>query len=201
MDSKSMIKRYIGPKPTSLVLAVALLAGAAVLGILGLAVPGLDSGMYYVLAMFAALTALLPLSVALPVLKNTKKCLAVLEARGELDKAANQLAPDRCTVLGKDHMRLGSDYLFCKNRGLAVKYEDVLWCYKRVVRSGLITSASALILNTRDAKEIPAFVVRMSDKSDKLGQAAELLAEKNPNILFGFSRENQLAYKSLCKRK
>lgn len=160
--------------------------------------PSSEAGaVWYLGAMFAFIIGLCLVLVILPINSLTKKSLNRLEDLNLTDRAAQQLEDGSYTTIGKDLIRMSDNVFFAKKSGLAVPYSDILWIYKRTVRTNLVIVNLYLNVCTKD-KEISVHLGGPKAEA-LLQQAAVAIAEKNPNVLIGYSKENQKAYKALKK--
>ena len=161
--------------------------------------PSSEAGaVWYVGALFAFIFGLCMVLVFLPIQSATKKSLNRLEEQDLTDRAAQQLGSGSYTTVGKDLIRMSENVFFAKNTGLAVPYSDILWIYKRTVRTNLVIVNLYLVVCTKD-KEYTIHLGGTKAES-LLQQAAVTIAEKNPSVLIGFNKENKKAYKELKKQ-
>ncbi len=163
--------------------------------------PGSEAGSgYYLGAMLALIFGLCMVLICLPTNIATKKTLNRLEEQSLLERAAQQLEEGSYTTIGKDELRLSGDMLFAKGSGAAVPYSDILWIYRRTVRTNFVIENLYLQVNSKHY----SFSVHLGNpkKGDPLlQQAAVTIAEKNPAVLIGYSKENQKAFTQLRKNQ
>lgn len=152
---------------------------------------------WFVGAMFAFIFGLCMVLVFLPIGITTKKSLNRLEELNLTDRAAQQLESGSYTTVGKNQIRLSENVLFAKGTGVAVPYSDILWIYKRTVRTNLVIVNLYLVVATKDKEH--TIHLGGTKAEPLLQQAAVAIAEKNPNVLIGYSAENKKAYKALKK--
>lgn len=144
---------------------------------------------------------ILGLCMAVPGLitkRNCKKSLAGLEQAGLLGTAASQLESPTNFVLGKDEVRLTRDFIFSRS-GVAIRYEELVWCYKRVQRVNFIPVSASLIASTATMPNFALVVTSANDKKGLMDQVMEEIYQHNPNIMLGYSGENQKAYRQIAK--
>ena len=165
----------------------------------GTTTPAEEKGaVWFLAALFAFLFGLMLAGMGVNANRIAKKSIRRLEERGELDAAAAELEDPSNETFLKGALRLGEHYVFSKNTGAAFRYEDILWCYTRVTRSGLIKMSTSVIANTATTKNIAlAAIVRGKEAEEVIEAVMATLAEKNPNVLLGFTNENRKAYKAI----
>ncbi len=130
--------------------------------------------------------------------RRDDEALRRLENRGLLDTAEAEFAsPWRRTVY-KDRLRLTRRFLFGRGMGLAAAWEDVLWCYERVMRSyGIVVTARILMIGTADGR---LHTLPFGPKDvDELYKTMEKIGERNPRLLRGFTKENRAAWKAALR--
>ncbi len=155
---------------------------------------------FFVGAFFCFIFALVFGIDALITQSRAKKHIQALEEKGLLERAAAQLDTPELTI-GKDIARLTEGFYFGRGVGVALPYQDILWCFQRTTkRNGMVTGTS-LILNTLNKKEIPGINLSGKDKDNYIPQAMMVIAQHNPNTLLGYSRENINAYKEMRKNR
>lgn len=128
-----------------------------------------------------------------------KRSIRRLEELGQLERAAEQLESENRMTIGKDMGRLTDQYIFGKKTGAAIRYEDVVWCYKRVSRVYFIAVNAFLVIHTIDGEIMLAINFGKKDKFEEIENCLRRVFEKNPNALIGYNQENQKAYKEKVK--
>ena len=136
------------------------------------------------------------LVIALPANINYKKCIASLEEKGLLDAAAAELESEECVKVGKDCARLGRRFFFGKNSGMVLPYSEIQWLYRQNVKRNFITVAVNLIVSTNTLNQKILLTYNGSNRDEELNKVFVAVAENNPNVLLGYSAENQREYKS-----
>ena len=119
--------------------------------------------------------------------------LVRLEEIEKLSDAARQLEDGSAKSVRNDRLRLGADFLFGRNRGLAAAWEDVIWCYERSLSVGSLALANVLVIRTADGKVHPVFFPGRELK--ELRRLANVFNERNPKMLWGLTPENRAAWK------
>lgn len=158
-----------------------------------------DQAVWYIGAMFCGFIALFLGLVGLTPNGAFKKCVKRLEEKGQLERAAEQLESLERVTIGADVGRLSPNFLYGKNTGVVLAYEDIAWAYKKNIKRYFITVSASLMVCTPDGKEYAAVNYGRNDKFNDIENALMKIHEKNPKTLIGFTRENQLAYKELKK--
>lgn len=156
------------------------------------------SGWLFV-ALMCGITALVLFVCYLPGCSTFKKCLKALEEKNLLDAAASELENPENIRIGKDQARLSRRFLFCKHNGVAVPYTDVLWVYRQnVKRYFVITVSSTLVIHTAYG-QFNCMAVNGSDKKNELGPVFSAIAQANPDVLIGYTGENQREFNARRK--
>lgn len=158
-----------------------------------------DQAIWFVGAFFCGITALIFGAICMTPNSNFKKCVNRLEEKGQLERAAEQLESLERVTVGADVGRLSPNYLYGKNSGVVLAYEDIAWAYKKTIKQYFVTVNANLIVCTADGKEYSAINYGRNDKFKDIENTLLKIHEKNPRALIGFTRENQLAYKELKK--
>lgn len=195
MDAKKKIRKYIaaGVWVTYTGAAFVLLG---LLSLLAGAVTGDESGIYMVGCIFAVAIALIFLAVGLPSYIQSGKCLKSLESRGLLEKAAEEMDSPDVLMIGKRKAILTEHFLFGRKMGVALPYEDVLWCYKRRMRYNMIQIIDTLVVSTASVKNLTAINMGGMDRKNALEAAVAKMLQANPQLLVGYTKENRKAYKA-----
>lgn len=131
--------------------------------------------------------------------RTYKKCIRRLEELGELERAEEQLNNPGNVVIGKDRARLSSNYLFSRKTGVVVRYEDIMWCFKRIRRYNYVQVDTTLVIYTPFGKNLIGIQYGRKDKNNELDNAMVTIYQRNPNTLFGYTRENSKQYKERLK--
>lgn len=150
-------------------------------------------------ALFCGIMAALFLLVSFGPGRTYKKCIRRLEELGELERAEEQLNSPGNLVIGKDRARLSSNYLFSRKTGVVVRYEDIMWCFKRIRRYNYVQVDTTLVVYTPFGKNMVGIQYGRKDKNNELDNAMVMIYQHNPNTLFGFTGENNRAYKEKMK--
>lgn len=156
------------------------------------------SGWLFVLLM-CAITAFVLLVVYLPANGTFNKCIKALEEKNLLDSAASELEFPENLQIAKDQARLSRRFLFCKRTGVVVPYTDVMWVYRQnVKRYFVITVSSNLVIHTSYG-QFSALNIGGADKGNQLEQAFAAIAQGNPDVLIGYTGENQREFNARKK--
>lgn len=197
MNSKKILKRYIGGYgwvfPTGCVL---IAVGAGLLEVVmydifgWLMVPGM---LLFVWGFFGEIPRILGAG-------GIAKWLARM---GKLDDAAAELQGIQAKVLCRNKVTVTANFIFGKRMLTACAYEDILWVYKHRYTQRLlfipIFVQDSLVLETTKRKM--NINLGRKDKNNELIQIIQIIREKNPGVLTGYTEENQKAYKQLRKQK
>lgn len=158
--------------------------------------PGSDAMALWMVGFIISLVlGLVFLLIGLPGSLNFKKCIANLEERGLLDAAAAELESEACQKVGKDCARLGRQFFFGKKSGMVLPYSDIQWLYRQNVKRNFITVAVNLIVSTNKLNQKVMLTYNGGNRDEELNKVFMAVAQNNPNVLLGYSSENQKAYK------
>jgi hypothetical protein len=156
------------------------------------ATPGSDAiAPWLFLCLMCGITALILFLVYLPANGAFKKCVKALEEKNLLDGAANELEYPENIKVCKDQARLSRRFLFCKRNGVVVPYTDVMWVYRQnVKRYFVITVSTTLVIHTAQG-QFNVLAVNGKDKKNELEPVFAAIAQGNPDVLIGYTSENQ----------
>lgn len=159
-----------------------------------------NSAGWFVGAMFSGLFALLCLIFQARAASVSKKCLRVLEERCLLEKAAQQLEnAEEHLVIGKNRGVLTRDFLFGKGTGAVVACSDIRWAYKQDAKRYFMPVNSYLMVATSWMGVQSVIDLNRPDKSGCIPEALEVIGQRNPEVLLGYTNENRKAYKTALK--
>ena len=138
----------------------------------------------------------------LPNLKRANKCLSALESKGEIDKAAAELNSPNSKKFVKGKVILTENYIFCKNTGVVISYEDAVWAYRNRHTSTFflipISVNDSLCLASKYFKPIQAAIMG-KDKHEEIKNAIVEIYNHNNACLVGYNAETNAKYKALSK--
>lgn len=134
---------------------------------------------------------------------TVKRSIKRLEQLGLTEQAEQQLNSPLTEVIGNDMTRITQDFICCKPNGAIVPISDILWMYGHIQRYNGVKVFENLNACTKTGK---TYVVCNAEKkagtdSDSFTRIMEIIREKNPDIMLGYSLENQKEYKRLCKEE
>lgn len=132
--------------------------------------------------------------------RNLKKGLNELENNGMLDRAADELQSPLVEEIGKGKLYLTRNFIFSKSTGVIVNYRDIVWMYKRTQRTNFIVTGTYLIINTVKKGNINLLETEGKDKKGLLDKAAQVICDRNPDVLVGFDKENRRLYNEIAKQ-
>ena len=130
--------------------------------------------------------------------RNAKKCLQVLEERGLLERAADQLEnPNTHMVIGKNRGILTQDFLFGKGTGMVVAYSDIHYAYQHDRKRNFVPVNSYLMVGTMATAVEAAVELNRADKKGAIAQAIMVIAQRNPHAMIGYSKDNDKAFAAI----
>lgn len=159
-----------------------------------------NSAGWFVGALFSGLFCLLFIILQSRAASVAKKCLAVLEDRCLLEKAAQQLQnKDAQLVIGKNRGILTQDFIFGKGTGAVFTYEDIVWAYKQDQKRNFVLVNSYLMAATAWMGAQSIIDLNGPDKTGCIGDALAVIGRRNPQVILGYTKENRKAYRTAVK--
>ncbi len=128
--------------------------------------------------------------------KNIEKSLDALEQKGQLLTAWNEWNSYRYDD-PKETIALTDHYIFDKNSSEIIPYQDIVWAYKFVIRRHFMEVNSYIVCQMNDGTTRQVTPVR--NRKEAVDQILTVIAEKNPGVLIGYTKENKNAYKEMTK--
>lgn len=111
-----------------------------------------------------------------------------------------ELEKSTCKHFEKENIFLTDNYIVSNIGGLlkVSKYEDLIWIYEcdQTVNGVNFKGITARIKNK---KQFNIAGSAFLSKENKLNEILCIIKEKNPNILVGFTPENEKEFKNICK--
>ena len=197
---REYINWFSGKKKGIAIILLALTVGFGVLAGVFLNRPASRAfgGLFVFLTVAAGIAAIAMLASTLVKISPNKAALKRLEKRGLLEQAEQALNAPDVQSLKNDRFRMDDRFLFGREMGLAAAWDDVRWCYiSRVIRNRGLSTTHSLIICTADKKShVLIYPPRCDDEMQELMNS---FAQYNPNILLGYSMENQNAYRQSVK--
>jgi len=144
-------------------------------------------------ALFSALFAALFFMIYMPIRRSFKKCMNIVSQNWDIDKCERELEE-----LNDQKILLGSDYLYCKENPMVVKYSDILWVYEQAQRYYGIKVSSSLFINTASCGTL---IIGLKNKDHLYDEILKTIFDKNPEVMIGYNREYAKAYKEMTKKK
>lgn len=155
---------------------------------------------WFVFALLCGIVAIAFFVVTAQASANAKKCLRRLEELNLTERAARQLANEEyTTVIGKNRAMMSQDFIFGKGTGVVVPYSDIVWCYQLDRKRNMIPVNSLLMVGTMTMNPVGAIDLNRPDKVGVIAEAMDIVAQRNPHALVGYSKEYAAQYKSLRK--
>lgn len=155
---------------------------------------------WFIGALFSGLFCLLCIVLYARAAAMSRKCLAVLEERCLLEKAAQQLQnKDAQLVIGKNRGVLTEDFIFGKGTGMVLTYSDILWAYKQDAKRNFMVANSYLFAATDWMNPQGVVDLNGPDKTGCIGDALAVIGRRNPNVLLGYTNENRKAFREAVR--
>lgn len=98
----------------------------------------------------------------------------------------------------KQKVIIDDEFLIGRNNGMLVKYSDILWIYERVSKSYGITTGKDLCINTSHNNRF-FLPTKGKEKDQQIADMMNLIAQKNPEVMIGFTDVNSRAYRQMVK--
>lgn len=129
-----------------------------------------------------------------------KKSLRYTNNSEEYQNASYELEYSDNYLFNSHGIIFTNNFVFVKGKGIAVKYDSILWCYKRIHYYNGIKTGTSLMLNILlQGKFIPLNLGFKKKYDHNIEEAMAIIIQKNHNVLCGFSKENSKQYKYLKK--
>lgn len=193
MLSKKIVGDYIRPKRWPLYFG----GIGCGLGVLLLAIGALSPAFAFIY--ISVLPLLVGLFSTLPAMNRASKAVTQLEYSRRLDQAAEELTGRDVSYKYQNRVACTEHFFFVQKGSIALGYDDVLWAYKHThrVRYLFITIAKqeSVILHTKDKKY--SLHYKGKDKTNEQTGFIVFLKQKSPNMLVGYTEENQTTYKRI----
>ncbi len=158
---------------------------------------GALGGLFVFLTIAAGAATIALLVSALVKTSANKPALKRLEERGLLEQAEQALNAPDVKSLKNDRFRMDDRFLFGREMGLAAAWDDVRWCYIHRMSYNFVLTVHSLIINTADKKSHVLFF--RGKREDEMRELMNSFAQYNPDMLLGYSMENQNAYRQSIK--
>ena len=197
---REYINWFSGKKKGIAIILLALTVGFGVLAGVFLNRPASRAfgGLFVFLTVAAGIAAIAMLASTLVKISPNKAALKRLEERGLSEQAEQALNAPDVQSLKNDRFRMDDRFLFGREMGLAAAWDDVRWCYiSRVIRNRGLSTTHSLIICTADKKS--HVLIYPPRRDDEMQELMNSFAQYNPNILLGYSMENQNAYRQSVK--
>jgi len=132
---------------------------------------------------------------------SVRRSLKRLKQLGLTDRAADELASSVCDTFGDDAVRITGNFLFCRPSGTAVALDDILWVYGHVQRYNGVVTAQTVRAACRTLKEMTIAQAGKQLSAEALSDIITAVMQRRPDILVGYTPENQAAYRELRKQE
>ena len=134
---------------------------------------------------------------------SVRRSLKNLDKQGLLDEAAVQLDSPLNEIIGEDVTRISQDFIFCPSAGNILPLKDIIWMYGHVQRyNGAVTSQTLQAATNKNRNYSVCEIKRKNGvDQDTFIHIMEVLQERNPDLILGYSLENLRAYGDICKEE
>lgn len=162
-----------------------------------------DATLQYVLLVISLILAFVFALVYFLNRNRTKKTISKF-TQNELDDICREVEAENVFALEKELMYFTDKYIVNVSNGLDImKYSDIIWVYPYELKQHGITTSKSIVIYTNDkVKHMLANFNAVGKKSKKkFDEVFVFIAEKNPGMLVGFTKENRKEMKSLYNIK
>lgn len=128
--------------------------------------------------------------------KCFKNSIKMLEQRDLAEEVALDFL-SASPVDKKDKLRLGGKFIFNRDYGNIIPYEDVLWCYRKTAGSEIILEIKTWFKQVYTLGVIGRTIETVDLETEQ--KIYERLAAGRPEILLGYTTENALKYQEYTK--
>ena len=121
--------------------------------------------------------------------------MAHAKENGTYQQMVQEFSSSRPLVHGK--VRYSEHFVFGKGCGWVLPYTEIVWVYLHRLSYVIIPILSRAMIGTQGGKVVPLCRIKLGAQAGKeeVTELANLIFQKNPDVLFGFSSENQMEYK------
>lgn len=154
---------------------------------------------YLILPVTAGICAVIALLIILSdrqKKKKLEKSMAALEQRGQLLNAWNEFSLHSSDDPKNDPI-LTDNYIFARNSGDIIPYRDIVWAYKHIIRRNFIEINSFVVCYMRDKTSHQLMPLRNKKRTNDM--ILSVIAERNPAVLLGYTKENRSRYKEMTQ--
>ena len=126
---------------------------------------------------------------------NLQRRMAQAKENGTYQQMVQEFSSAKPLV--NDKVRYSEHFIFGKGCGHVLPYTEIVWVYHYRMTYVLIPILSRAMIGTRSGKIVPLCWTRLGYDAgqNEVGELANLIYQKNPGVLIGFSSEMEAEYK------
>ncbi len=137
---------------------------------------------------------------------NYRKSIKYLARNDSQQTAEYEINQSEEYIFNKCGIVLTKNFMFIKGKGIAIRYTDVMWLYKKFTYYNGIRSSTSLVLVTVPHNKVVITLLFFSNKHGfTVDELIRIVSEKNPEGLYGFNKayakQVKLKRKDLLKLK
>ncbi len=151
--------------------------------------------MWLTFALFGGLFSLVFLLIISPKASATKQSIKRLEKNGKLEEAKEAL---ELSLSDKSPLILDKNFVISRKNGVIISYKDIAWIFNRTVSTYGVQTGAFVVINTYDGYSVQIPTDKVS--TETINQLIDNTLAVNPNLLIGFAKENQKAFKDIIKQ-
>ncbi len=179
--NKQELKKFLSCPSNTVIGIVLCLIGVAM-------AIGFGIGAVAFMVVLSVIVAVIGLFMTISSIKDAKKLnqwLDEMEATGKLPYILQEFST--APAFFKNALRLGSTYIFSKNRGEILRYENIERVYQHVSKTNGAEDARSLCMRTKDGKVYTLCYLPIKGKGDQeLMLALQVMLMRNPSIQIGY---------------
>ena len=121
------------------------------------------------------------------------KSINKLNDKNEYDKACDELNQEDRYIFNEHGVILTQHFIFVKNKGIAINFNNLLWCYKRTQSYNGVVVDRCIIMYTLSQGKLRLAFKRKYEFF--IAQILDIISDKNSEAICGFTKENKHEYK------
>ncbi len=167
--------------------------------------PGTGKGVFLlILAVVLLIACGVICAVSIPRDSHARRCISRLDQLGLTDAAASDLVSAPLETVGEDAARISESFIFSRPNGTVLAISDILWLYGHIRRYNGTVVSQTLNAGSRAMDPVPVCSAEKghgTSSNEEFSRIMDLLQQKNPDIMLGYSAENQKAFSDMLNKE
>jgi len=126
--------------------------------------------------------------------QTRKASLARLAALDQIEVAVGQMEGIGNQSLDGGDILLTPDFIMSRQTGAAVKYSDMVWLYRRTIRSLLISASTNLVAYTADCRRYVLYRGAARGRGEEISHIMSVIGKCNQDMMIGYTGANAATY-------